>query len=425
MSTGMSMAGLRPEQGPPLAVPASFFLTAPVAVVAAGALLTAGGSSFFWTRFAGPTVALAHLGTLGLMAAVMLGALYQMIPVVAGAPVPWVRAAHAVHAGLVLAVAALAVGFATETRGAVVAGAGLLSLVFLLFLAPVALALARAPVRGPTVAGMRIAVLGLALVVGLGVWLGHVRGSGIPSPRYAGALAVHLTTGLVIWIGGLIAGVSFQVVPMFYLTPSFPRPITTALVAAFALGLLAMVLALALGAGAAQVALWALPAALAAWLAHPIAALVMIRRRRRKRADASLAFWKAGLVSALGLLPCAALAVIGDDLRLPVAFAWLALWGWGAMIVHGMLGKIVPFLVWFHRFSKRVGTAPVPSMKQLLPDRYPRIGFALHLFTLLLGLVALATGVDALVRATGIGLCATGAAMFVSVLRPLRHGARG
>ena len=95
------------------------------------------------------------------------------------------------------------------------------------------------------------------------------------------------------------------------------------------------------------------------------------------------------------------------------------------MIVHGMLGKIVPFLVWFHRFSKRVGTAPVPSMKQLLPDRYPRIGFALHLFTLLLGLVALATGVDALVRATGIGLCATGAAMFVSVLRPLRHGARG
>ncbi|MBI3201825.1 MAG: hypothetical protein HYZ29_09810 [Myxococcales bacterium] len=423
MSAGMSMAGLRPEQGPPLAIPASFFLTAPVAVIVAGALLAAQGSSLLLTRFAGTTVALAHLGTVGLMASVMIGALYQMIPVVAGAPVPLVRAAHAVHAGLVLAVAALAWGFASETRVAVVGGAGLLSLVFMLFLGPVALALSRAPVRGPTVAGMRIAVLGLALVVALGVWLGHARGSGVPSPRYASLQLVHLTTGLVIWIGGLIAGVSFQVVPMFYLAPTFPRAVTTTLVSGFGLGLAAMVAAPIARVSPDQVALGALPAALAAWLVHPLATLWMIRRRRRKRPDVSLAFWKAGLVSALGLVPGSVLVVLSDDLRLPVAFAWLALWGWGAMIVHGMLGKIVPFLVWFHRFSKRVGTAPVPSMKQLLPDRLPRIGFWLHLLTLLLGLAAIATGVDVIARVTGLGLCATGAAMFVSVLRPLRHRA--
>ena len=424
MSAGMSMAGLSPDQGPPLAIPASFFVTAPMAVIAAGALLAAGGSSLLWTRFAGATVAFVHLGTLGLLACVMLGALYQLIPVVAGVSVPFVRVAHAVHAGLVLAVSALAWGFAMNQRVFVVVGADLLSLVFVVFLLPVAVALARAPAHGATLAGMRVAVLGLALVVGLGVWLGHLRGAGTASPSYSSVVLVHLSAGLVVWIGGLLAGVSFHVVPMFYLAPAFPRAVSWILVGSFALTLLGLIGALATGAGPTAIAGAALPGAIAAWVVHPITALWVIVRRRRKRFDASLGFWKAGLASALLALPCALLAVLGDDLRAPVLFGWIVLWGWAAMIVHGMLGRIVPFLVWFHRFSRRVGVEPVPSMKQLLPDLFPRVGFALHLSTLVLGVVALATGVDLVARATGVGLVATGAAMFVSIVRPLRHGRR-
>lgn len=422
MSAGMSMGSLRPEQGPPLGIPASFFATAPLGVLGAGALLIAGGSSLLWTRFAGATAALVHLGTLGLLGSVMLGALYQMIPVVAGAPVPLARAAHGVHAGWVLAVSALVWGFAAEQRTALVVGASLLSLVFLAFLVPTGVALARAPVTGPTVAGMRVAVLGLLLVVVLGVWLGHLRGSGVPSPRYPGVLAAHVSAGLVVWIGGLIAGVSFQVVPMFYLTPAFPRWQTHGLVAGFALALAGLVLALVLGASPTVTTLAALPGALAAWALHPICTLVAIARRRRKRPDASLRFWKAGLGAALAALPSAALALFGDDSRWPVLFGWLVLWGWAGLIVHGMLGRIVPFLVWFHRYSKRVGLEPVPSMKQLLPERYQRLGFAAHLCTLLLGIAALASGLDPLARATGVGLVLTGLALGATVLRPLAHG---
>lgn len=419
----MSMAGLRPEQGPPLSIPASFFLTAPLAVIAAGALLVAGGSALLWTRFAGGTAALVHLGTLGLLASVMLGALYQMIPVVAGATVPGARAAHGVHAGLVLALGALVYGFAAEQRLALLAGASLLSLVFLAFLIPIAVALARAPVKGPTVAGMRVAVAGLLLVVSLGVWLGHLRGSGVPSPRYPSVLAAHLSTGLVVWVGGLISGVSFQVVPMFYLTPSFPRWQSHGLVALFATALAGVSLALVLGASPTWVSLAVLPGAAAAWGLHPLATLLAIARRRRKRPDASLWFWKAGLGAALAALPCAGLALFADDSRWPVLFGWLVLWGWAAMIVHGMLGRILPFLVWFHRFSKRVGLEPVPSMKQLLPERYPRVGFALHAATLLFGVAALASGASLLARATGVGLVLTGVAMAASLGRVLIYGA--
>jgi len=419
MSAGMSMAGISPEQGPPLLIPASFFVTAPLAVVAAGGLLIHGGSALLVTRFAGATAALVHLGTLGLMAMVMLGALYQVIPVVAGATVPFARGAHAVHAALVVSVVALGWGFVGAERLAVVAGGSLLALTFLAFLVPVGIALARTPVGGPTVWGMRVAVAGLAWVVGLGVWLAHVRGSGVPSPRYASGLSAHLTTGLVIWIGGLISGVSFQVVPMFYLTPAYPRWATRGLVAAFAFSFLAIVALFAVGAEPTRVALAAAPGALAAWVVHPVVTLLGASKRRRKRPDPSLWFWQAGLATALLALPVGGLALFADDARFPVLFGWLVLFGWAAMIVHGMLGRIVPFLVWFHRFSKRVGLEPVPSMKQLLPDRFPRVGFVLHAATLALGVVAVASGAAALARATGAGLVLTGLAMLAVVVKPL------
>jgi hypothetical protein len=94
--------GLQLSQAPPLSIPASFFLTAPVALVAAGILLMTLGSLALTTAWALPTLMLTHLGTLGFLSAVMLGALYQMTPVVAGSPVPGIRAAHAVHLCLVV-----------------------------------------------------------------------------------------------------------------------------------------------------------------------------------------------------------------------------------------------------------------------------------------------------------------------------------
>jgi hypothetical protein len=107
MSAGAPTDGLNLEQAPPLAIPTSFFLVAPFAAIAAGLLLLVHGEALLVTRFAGPTAALTHLGTLGFVGSVMLGALYQMIPVVAGAPVPFARAAHGVHVGLVAGVASL------------------------------------------------------------------------------------------------------------------------------------------------------------------------------------------------------------------------------------------------------------------------------------------------------------------------------
>jgi hypothetical protein len=138
-------ASLHLEQAPPLSIPLAFFLTAPFAVASAGAALFWSGSAALSSSWSPPTMAIAHLGTLGFLGMVMLGALYQMTPVVAGSPVPRVRTAHAVHGLLLLGIAGLVCGIARGAGAHVLAGVVALGFAFLLFLGPVGVALVRAP----------------------------------------------------------------------------------------------------------------------------------------------------------------------------------------------------------------------------------------------------------------------------------------
>lgn len=95
-------AGLAPEQGPPFTAPLRFFLTAPWFLVAAG-LLAAFDPGWTEGPLSPTALALTHLLTLGFLGMVMLGALTQMLPVLAGAPMPGIRPVATIgHASLTL-----------------------------------------------------------------------------------------------------------------------------------------------------------------------------------------------------------------------------------------------------------------------------------------------------------------------------------
>lgn len=396
------MDGLRLDQAPPLGIPASFFLLAPVAMVAAGVLAVLPPPGSHWAPAA---IALTHLGTLGLIGSVMIGALYQMLPVVAAAPVPGVRLAHGVHVAWILGVAGLTGGLVADHPITVAIGGVALSVALVLLWVPMAIALARAPARTPTVWGMRLALLALLLVavIGLRGALGHAGGS-FAADR-AVWLHVHLGLALCGWVGGLLAAVSWQVVPMFYLAPD---PDRRGILPLLAIGLAAPLLALVgLSPLPAQIA-----AAIAVWLLHPIATLRSLAARKRRLADGSLRFWQVGLSVAPLVLVAAAWARFGDDPRAPLLFGWLAIWGWAGTIVHGMLSRIVPFLVWFHRFSPLLGRVPVPPMRQLWPERRLRVGLALHVGTLIVGGFS--------VTAAGVGMVLTGAWLAGCLVATLR-----
>lgn len=417
----MNTAGLSTDQAPPLRVPVQFFVLVPLAFIVAGAFLALGGRGPFTSSWLPTTLALTHVLTLGGLGAAVLGALYQMVPVVAGRPVPRPGLSHGVLGLYTLGATALVTGFALLHPALVgVGGAALLS-ALLLFIAPVGWAVARGPASNATVAGMRAAVGALAVLVALGVRLaaGH---AGLPMPAdRVSLLLAHAGLGVLGVAGGLIAAIGWQVVPMFFLAPAVPTRWTRGVAWMHATACVAAICMALAGLGAGWVAAALAPAALAVWGLQPALQLRALAARKRRRSDASLDFWRLGLASGAACLPLAALAALTDWGPAPMLLGFVALWGWALALVHGMLTRIVPFLAWFHAVARPgADVGAIAPMRQRWTDARVSLGLRCHAAALLLGVVGLALDADAALRLAGVAMTGAGLVLAVGIRGALR-----
>ncbi len=420
-----AMSGLRPEQGPPLAIPMGFFFVGPLAMAVAGGVVLATAGRGLDSVWAGPNAAVVHLATVGLLMSGMLGALYQMLPVVAGAAVAAPRLGHAVNALCAAGAACLVWAQATAERWAFGAATVLLGTGLLLFWVPAGLAIARTEARGATVQGIRLAFLGLLAVAAVGLWLSGSRAISGYGPSWVAWRWAHAHLGLIAWVGCLIAAVSWQVLPMFYLAAPVPGWVRWTVLGGVATTLV-LLLAVFFASLDERFVPWAaLPGALAVWGVEPVAVAVALWRRKRRRRDPGLWFWWLAVACGPLSLVAAAAAAWTEVPAAPLVYGLLALWGWAAAVMHGMLTRIVPFLVWFHRCAGRVGIAPVPSTRELFPDRTVARGFLLHLAALVLGLGAIVTERGPLWILFGAALAATGLHLAAAMAGALWRAPRG
>jgi len=413
----MARAALSLEQAPPLSVPIRFFLTAPLFAVLAGVLLLWGGPDVLASRWTPPAVALTHLLTLGFVTMVAMGALLQMLPVLAGASAPGPRLlADLVHPLMVLGTLGLGAGFLVDPA-LLRLGGSLLGVAMALFLAAMAAALLH--LRGnanPTVRGMRLALVGLGVAAALGLARATAFAWGVVIPPSFADL--HVAWALFGWVGTLIVAVAFQVVPMFQITPDYPE-----VARAWLPRLLVLFLALW---SAATLAGW-MPAVAAlegllglAFCAFAGVTLRLQAQRRRKVTDPFLWYWRLGMGAVLAAAALRLASWIHPDARLTLVFGVVVLVGVIQTVVVGMLYKIVPFLTWLHSRNRPGG---VHNMSQVLPESASRQQLLAHTAALALLLLACAlphpatTTAAALAYAAGFALLALRLTRAVSGVR--------
>jgi len=379
--------GLSFDQAPPISVPFRFFLSAPLFALLAALLALWYGPALISSRWQPAALALAHLMSVGFLGFVMVGAMMQMLPVVAGAPVARpVGVARALYLLLLPGVLSLAGGFLFAAHWPMRLGMALLGAGFLIFVVAVGSSLKRAPSRNPVVLGMHFAVAALVVTVALGLTLASNYGWEWWLLGRVRLANLHLAWGLLGWVGLLVISVAYQVVPMFQLTPVYPKLLTRWLgMSLFALLLLwSATLLMQDEAAQDRAALIAGLLAAAGFGAFAATTLRLQWQRRRKQSDVTLLFWRFGmacLLLALVLLLGAAGQVLPAPARLQIynfALAFLFIAGFAVSVVSGMLYKIVPFLIWFHLQSQLMGVAKVPNMKQIMPEKGMRRQMWLH-----------------------------------------------
>lgn len=354
---------------PPLVLPGEHF--------AAGVLvLVLGAVGLVWVapdlasgRYLTPgAVAVTHLFTLGWITLSIFGALYQFLPVALGESIRSVRLAHGGFALFVAGLPLFAYGLVSGMSGATIWGSALFGTAVLLFCGNLAATLARGRRRDLTWWSLTAAVAYLFLTAVLGVALaGNVRWGYLGVSRWT-ALGVHMHLALAGWVLMVVIGVAHRLLPMFLLSHGARETWGRAAAVLVSMGVACLVLLHHAPPIASQ---W-LPAALIAGGlgAFLVQAASFFRHRVKPRLDAGLRLAAGGLVVlAAGLVLGASSMVAGWNPGTLVAAYGLALILGLSLFVAGHYYKIVPFLIWYHRYGPLVGRGAVPKVGELYSAR--------------------------------------------------------
>lgn len=383
-----------------------YFYCTPLFALLAGVLLAWEGEAALLSRWSPATLALTHLFTLGALGMSMFGALIQILPVVAGIELARVRQlAPAVHVLLGSGALALAAGFLISQPWLFVVALTLLVPALLWLGAALSLALRQphAPGALPMTATLKSALAALLVTVVLGALLAApFAWPGLPPPLpLMLATDLHAMWGVLGWGSLLLAGVAFQVVPMFQVTALYPSRISRFMRIAVLTLLVAVTLTAPMGGERVPLGLL-----LVAYGVFAGTTLWLLARRKRPEPDAMTLFWRMAM---LCLGACPVLWAIPADQAgagQPLALGMLAIVGFLYSTINGMLYKIVPFLVWHHLQEQALPGQRAPSVKHIIPDSRARAQFWLQAATMVL-LLAACWFPGQLARGAGLALTAS------------------
>lgn len=360
-----------------------FLVLAALGAVWQAPMLSLGGYS------AAPVLAVVHLLTLGWFTTSIMGALYQFLPVAVGVPIASQRVAHLSFASYVPGVLAFTAALAFNRPSLLLAGVVALVLGATAFIVNVAITLRRATTRDALWWALTWALTFLSVTLILGASLSaNLRLAFLGAARPI-ALGAHLHIALAGWVLLSMVGVSLRLFPMFLLSHGGSDRY-----ARWAVWLLAA------GAGALSllhhvpiVGRW-LPALL---IGGGVVAFLRQSRefyahRHRKALDAGMRL-SAMALGGLGLaVPLALVTVAGlASPRVQVAYVALVLMSVCAFVVAHYF-KIVPFLVWNHRFGPLAGTRPLPRVADLYSARGALLAVALFATGTIVFVTAVALG---------------------------------
>ena len=355
----MNFTGLSLDQAPPLSVPFRYFFVAPLFAMLAGIVLLF-NDIMPLDRFSREVIVATHLITIGFFGFVMLGALTQMLPVIANATIKKVKLiATFSHTNMVIGLLSMVYGLLMQNQVVLTGSYVFLGLGFFTMLFAILNSIREVKNVTPTIGGMLSSVSFAIFIVSLGVvLLFEYAFSSIGFYHYALA-NIHSTLAIFGFAGMLIVGVSFQVLPMFYVAPSFGDFVEKKFISILAIVLLLWSLS---NLFYTQWVLYIKLLLIVCFLYYAFILYRTLKMRKRKIQDNTIRYFYTAIV----FLIMGLVLWLMDDYTQEsfIVFVGIFVGAFILSIMQGMLYKIIPFLVWFHLNAK--GYMSIPTMNEML-----------------------------------------------------------
>ena len=373
----MELAGLSTDQAPPISAPVRFFLTAPIFAIFAGILILLSDSSILVSRFSIDSIVITHVIAIGFFGFVMIGAIMQMLPVLAGVKIYKVETiAFYAHILLVLGVLCMVCGFYFSISFLNLAALVCLVAGFLIVIIPMLIALRKVNNLSPTVKAINASLKFSVVIVLLGAYLLFGYASDTVSSVHIIIANIHSVWAVFGFVGLLIIGVAFQVIPMFYVAPRFKsfckkRIVLIITSGLFVWAILNIFLPEYTYIAKTWISLFFFAFATAVW--------VKLNNRRRPISDVTVWYWRFASISMSVGFFAWLFNTYADD-SYTVIISIIIGGGFIFSIMIGMLYKIVPFLVWFHLNAK--GYMNIPTMNEMTNKKIATMQFVLYILSL-------------------------------------------
>ncbi|MDD2699416.1 MAG: hypothetical protein PHF17_11505 [Arcobacteraceae bacterium] len=319
------------------------------------------------------TLSWVHIFLLGFVMMVIFGAMAQLVPVVLEVGHFAVDLYYVIYPLLLIGTILMGYGF-LATPALLPYGGIVVLIALLIFVFETFLTIKKVKKFNLVMISVLLAntFLFLGLIFGILMALGY---AGSINVDIVNLLKAHIYLVLAGYVGITIMGMSLVLLPMFWLSHSFSwKPVKLALGVMSSSVILVMFSSLFKNHTLEYMGYILTLVALGLYFYQ-----IYIIYKKRVRVDndiyfRSLLFSYGSLVSVLIM---GVVYLIHPLPQLLLTIGWMLFLGYITFIINGHLYKIVPFLVWYQRFSPFIGKRKVPMLADMVPVKSAKLQFIL------------------------------------------------
>ena len=385
---------------PPFSIVAKYFITAIFSFLLLNLLMLINFNDFSGFHFKPIILALTHVATLGWITMIIFGALFQLIPVVLEVKLYSEKLAEIQFWIFTIGIIGFVYSFLNFGKSEImISSAVILNIAMLLFSYNSIATLLKVKKWNLTGYYLAAAIFYFFVTAIAGLLLAINLFHPYIKTNHLNYLNLHVHVAFIGWVSMVIMGVSFKLIPMFTLSHGYSLTSGKWAFVLINIGLLGISTVMYYQNSVVLFHLFSMLIVVSIFIFLYQISLIF-KKRLRKKFDVGIkfsvtAYIMLAIVTLLGLL----ISIIDYDsiTNLTVIYGYLIVFGFVSFLIVGQMYKIVPFLVWYHKYSSKVGLEKVPLLKEMFNDKYAHIGFYLMLTALIGTIASLTFNIGALV----------------------------
>lgn len=377
---------------PPFKIVSKYFIAAIVSFLTLNLLLLINYTDIVGHHFSPKILAITHIATLGWITMILFGALFQLVPVVLEVKLFSETLAEIQFWIYLIGVTGLVYCFwFFETGFYMNISAILLNLAMFIFSFNLILTFKRVKNWNLTGWYLAAAIFYLIVTAIAGLLLAINLGAPYIKIDHLQYLNLHAHVAFIGWVSMVVMGVSFKLIPMFTLSHGYKLTLGKWAFWLINIGLLGI-----------NTIFHFEDTTFLYYIFTPMTSLgiilfltqmiIIFRQRVRKKLDTGLKY------SAYAYMMFAFTTVLGTFIafvdyqnitNLTLIYGYLIIFGYLSMLIVGQMYKIVPFLVWYHKYSGKVGIEKVPVLKEMFNEKFAGYGFYIMIVAVIGVLISL------------------------------------